>query len=232
MDGGDSSRASRMHRASLLLVAAALLGPGVALTSACADRATAIMARKAAAAGKQWGKGRPAIGAQIPPGVAIQELASSTAFSGWSCGHFGDYYECTIYDDEMIAGRVLYNLGGDDELVGGLERLLGARCVEITHIDVAETRRGLGGGPLLLQLMTSVLDLEGDIAFVKLQHDNRNNVGSGRGLIRWYESLGFEPASTLFPRSSATSLACGANDMVASMLDLKRSLGDIDSPRS
>jgi hypothetical protein len=165
---------TRRGRASTALLLTFLI-PSVAALAVQEDRLANLMQHKAGMAGKNWQSALPAIGTPMHSKTNAWPLTPGQAFDHASSSSRGAYCECSIYRQSQLCGRILFNTAGDNEGPSMLQGLLcpaTAECtlancvVELTHIDVAEGCRGLGGGPLLLRLMLKELasreDTEGE----------------------------------------------------------------------
>lgn len=154
---------TRRGRASDALLLTLLI-PSVA-TMAIDDRVANLMQRKAQMVGRNWQSALPTIGTQMGSKTNAWPLTGQS-FTHASTSTRGAYCECSIYRQSQLCGRVLFNTAGDNEGPSVLQGLLcpaDKECavtncvVELTHIDVDESSRGLGGGPLLLRLMLDEL---------------------------------------------------------------------------
>jgi len=189
----------------------------------------AIMRKRAAVAGRNWQTSLPAIG--MPAAATIELTSTSHAvFDGCLRSSKETFFETSLYSRGTLVGRLTFNLAGEDDAVATLQRLCAVRCAELQHVDVAESHRGQDGGRLLMRLMLQTLaeEEQRDVAFVALQHDDRNDVGNGKvgGLVRWYRSMGFEMANDVMP-SSGREKRFHVKTMVASVADLRRHLDGV-----
>ena len=212
-----------MRRLSLLMVAAAL-SSGAALGTVAdgGDRAQAMMRKRQAIQGRSWQSNLPPLGVPSPADRSqIKATAPGCAFAGASSASNGEFCECSIHDASNVVGRILFNLASENEFVATLESLLGARCVELQHIDVVEAWRGKGGGPLLFSCMlASLAARDEDVAMVLLQH--KQDYSFGGDLVQWYRSLGFEMANEVLPLPADMGLLFQKDHMIASVADLNR----------
>ena len=212
--------------AGMIVVSSAMVTP--ANLEPQGNPVSAYMQRRANAEGLKWQHSLPSIGTPSSTVCPLATHEPSSIFDGSSTSSHGDYFECTIHKDGCLAGRILFNTAGQNEDEQGvlmLERLLGARCLEVQHIDVDAKLRGHGGGKLLMRLMLAALDAESRaVPFVMLNHLERNDIAEGTGhLVNWYRSMGFETANDVIPHAAAGKLF-HPHDMVASHADLSRHL--------
>lgn len=222
--------ASLLHVPHVLLAFLPLVSGAMnaGVSHASDPRVAAILRRKASVEGLRWQNALPPIGTPSSPEIRQLQGESASIFDGTSSSSHGDYYECSLHKEGVSVGRILFNVAGQDDDEQGvfmLESLLGVQCLEIQHIDVDAKMRGHGGGKLLIGLMLATLDAENvEAPFVMLRHLERYDVGDGGpGLVKWYQSMGFEMANDVMPRASAGKWF-HANDMVVSHADLSRTL--------